>query len=167
MNAGLKFVLRFENADGTFDQSEILYPNGISDYIENAVGDTALTETVRWTMETSGKDRADKQEYKLRVDYVFCVSRTVHMLEYFHNSSWLEHGGAPEKAVKNAFTYAIDKRLRALGRYNKNESKIVFQDVEDCLCFVSNGFSTVASFSDQTKKAVTNSFIAEAMTHSA
>ena len=86
------------------------------------------------------------------------------MLEYFHNSSWLEHGGAPEKAVKNAFTYAIDKRLRALGRYNKNESKIVFQDVEDCLCFVSNGFSTVASFSDQTKKAVTNSFIAEAMT---
>ena len=164
VNAGLKFVLRFENADGTFDQSEILYPNGISDYIENAVGDTALTETVRWTMETSGKDRADKQEYKLRVDYVFCVSRTVHMLEYFHNSSWLEHGGAPEKAVKNAFTYAIDKRLRALGRYNKNESKIVFQDVEDCLCFVSNGFSTVASFSDQTKKAVTNSFIAEAMT---
>ena len=46
VNAGLKFVLRFENADGTFDQSEILYPNGISDYIENAVGDTALTETV-------------------------------------------------------------------------------------------------------------------------
>ena len=71
------------------------------------------------------------------------------MLEYFHNSSWLEHGGAPEKAVKNAFTYAIDKRLRALGRYNKNESKIVFQDVEDCLCFVSNGFSTVASFSEE------------------
>lgn len=164
VNAGLKFILRFEKSDGTFDETEILYENGIVDYIEEAVGETSLTETVKWTMEAVGRDREDKPEYKLRVDFAFCTSKTVHILDYFHNSSWLEHGGSPEKAVKAAFTYAVDKRLRALGRYNKNETKIVFQDIEDCLCYVSNGFSTVASFSDQTKKAVTNSFIAEAMT---
>ncbi len=164
MNAGLKFILRYENEDGSVDEKEILYPEGIADYIGNAVGDTALTETVRWTLETQGRDREDKPEYKLRVDFAFCISRTVHMLEYFHNSSWLEHGGVPEKAVRSAFTFAVDKRLRALGKYNKGESKIIFQDIEDCLCYVSNGFSTVASFSDQTKKALNNSFIAEAMT---
>lgn len=164
VNAGVKFILHYQNQDGTMYDREMLYPNGIEDYIKEAVGESAMTEPVRWQLSTSGRDRADKPEYKLRVDCVFCVSNAVHMLEYFHNSSWLEHGGAPEKAVRSAFVSAIDKRLRALGRYNKNESKIVFQDVEDCLCFVSSGLSTLASFSDQTKKAVTNTFIAEAMT---
>ena len=164
VNGGLRFVMRFENDDGSFDESEIYYENGIVDYIANTVGDTAVTETVTWSMDTVGKDREDKKEYKLHVDFAFCISKTVHMLEYYHNSSWLEHGGSPEKAVRSAFTSAVDKRLRALGRYNKNESKIIFQDIEDCLCYVSNGFSTVASFSDQTKKAVTNVFIAESMT---
>ena len=164
VNAGVKFILRYENQDGTKFEREMLYEHGIEDYVRNTAGDTALTEPVHWQLSTAGRDRADKPEYKLKVDCVFCVSNSVHFLEYFHNSSWLEHGGAPEKAVRSAFTSAIDKRLRALGRYNKNEAKIVFQDVEDCLCYVSSGFSSLASFSDQTKKAVTNTFIAEAMT---
>ena len=164
VNAGVRFVFTYENQDGTKYEREMLYENGIEDYVRKAAGDSALTEPVRWQLSTEGRDRADKADYRLKVECVFCVSNTVHMLEYFHNSSWLEHGGSPEKAVRSAFTSAVDKRLRALGRYNKNEQKIVFQDIEDCLCFVSSGFSSMASFSDQTKKAVTNSFIAEAMT---
>lgn len=165
VNAGLRFILRCENADSSFDEKEFLYPNGISDYVARLAGETAMTQPVLWKMpEVRGKDRADKEEYRLIAEVSFCVSNTVNVLEYYHNSSFLEHGGSPERAVKNAFVYAIDRRLKTLGKYNKNESKITFADVEDCLVLVTNSFSTQTSYANQTKKAITNSFIAEALT---
>ena len=147
-----------------FETEEFYYENGIEDYVAEVAGDTAETKVAHFHLETKGRDRADMKDYKLLVDVAFTVSKTVHMLEYYHNSSFLEHGGSPERAVKTAFVYAIDKRLKATGKYNKNEAKITFQDIEDCLILVTNGFSTQASYANQTKKAITNSFIAEAMT---
>ena len=165
VNAGLKFILKYENADGSFYEEEFLYPNGISDYVARLAGDTALTQPVLWKMgETVGRDREDKPEYKLIADISFCVSNTVNVLEYYHNSSFLEHGGSPERAVKNAFVYSVDKKLKAAGKYNKNESKITFADIEDCLVLVTNSFSTQTSYENQTKKSITNTFIAQAMT---
>lgn len=163
VNAGLKFTLRFEKA-GEFETYEFLYENGIADYVAETAGEAALTGPVLWKLETAGKDRADKKEYKLKAEVAFCFSNTVKMLEYYHNSSYLEHGGAPEKAVKNAFVFAVDKYLKAQGKYNKSESKITFADVEDCLILVTNSFSTQTSYENQTKKAITNTFIAEALT---
>ena len=84
--------------------------------------------------------------------------------EYYHNSSWLEHGGAPDKAVRSAFVSAIDSYLKQIGKYQKNESKISFQDVFDSLVLVTNCFSTYTSYENQTKKSITNKFIQEAMT---
>jgi DNA gyrase subunit B len=75
----------------------------------------------------------------------------------------LEHGGSPDRAVKSAFTFAIDKYLKSNGKYTKNEAKITFADVADCLVFISNSFSTMTSYENQTKKAITNTFIYEAM----
>ncbi len=165
VNAGLKFVLKFENADGSFFEQEFLYPNGISDYVARLAGDTAITQPVLWKMgETIGRDREDKPEYKLIADVSFCISNTVNVIEYYHNSSFLEHGGSPERAVKNAFVYSVDKQLKAKGKYNKNESKITFADIEDCLVLVTNSFSTQTSYENQTKKSITNTFIAQAMT---
>ena len=164
VNAGLKFHLKYETSDGVFEESEYLYPNGISDYVGRLAGDTAITQPVLWNMpEVKGRDREDKDEYRLVASVSFCVSNTVNVLEYYHNSSFLEHGGSPERAVKNAFTYAVDKKLKALGKYNKNEAKITFSDIEDCLVLVTNSFSTQTSYANQTKKAITNSFIAEAL----
>ena len=164
VNAGLRFRFRWEEEDGSFSEEEYVYENGISDYIRELAGDTALTEPVLWKMETKGRDRDDKEDYKLRCEAAFCVSSQVNVIEYYHNSSFLEHGGSPERAVRTAFTYAVDKKLRAAGKYNKNESKITFQDVEDCIIVVTNSFSTQTSYANQTKKAITNTFIAEAMT---
>ena len=165
VNAGLKFVLKFENADGSFFEQEFLYPNGISDYVARLAGDTAITQPVLWKMgETVGRDREDKPEYKLIADVSFCISNTVNVIEYYHNSSFLEHGGSPERAVKNAFVYSVDKKLKAAGKYNKNESKITFADIEDCLVLVTNSFSTQTSYENQTKKSITNTFIAQALT---
>ena len=164
VNAGLRFRFRWEEEDGSFSEEEYVYENGISDYIRELAGDTALTEPVLWKMETKGRDRDDKEDYKLRCEAAFCVSSQVNVIEYYHNSSFLEHGGSPERAVRTAFTYAVDKKLRAAGKYNKNESKITFQDIEDCIIVVTNSFSTQTSYANQTKKAITNTFIAEAMT---
>ena len=163
VNAGIKFVLKYETASG-FDTEEYLYENGISDYVAEKVGENALTAPVRWELETAGRDRDDKKDYKFKCEMVFCSSNSFKMLEYYHNSSFLEHGGSPEKAVRTAFVYALDKYLKEKGKYNKNESKITFTDVEDCLVMVTNGFSTHTSYENQTKKAITNTFIAEAMT---
>ena len=164
VNSGIKFRFRWQNTDGSFEESEFFYENGLADYVEELAGDTAETKTALWHLETKGRDRADMSDYKLKCDIAFCMSKTVHVLEYYHCSSYLEHGGSPERAVRNAFTYAIDKRLKATGKYNKNESKITFADVEDCLILITNSFSTQTSYANQTKKAITNSFIAEAMT---
>ena len=164
VNPGIRFTFRWQNEDGSFEEKDYFYENGIVDYISEIAGSTAETKTALWHLETKGRDREDLPEYKLKCDIAFCMSKTVHVLEYYHCSSYLEHGGSPERAVKNAFTYAIDKRLKTQGKYNKNESKITFADVEDCLILVTNSFSTRTSYENQTKKSITNPFIAEAMT---
>jgi len=163
-NAGIKFILKYETESGVFDTEEYFYENGIRDFIKEIAGEDTLTAPAYWTLETSGRDREDMADYKLKGEFVWCVSSKVSALKYFHNSSYLEHGGSPDDAVKRAFVYGVDKRLRAVGKYNKNESKIKFTDIEDCLIFISNSFSTQTSYANQTKKAITNTFIADAMT---
>ncbi len=164
VNKGLKFVLHYEKEDGGFDTEEFVYENGIADYIREIANGTALTEPVLWTLECSGRDREDKDDYKLRAEVAFCFSNTVNRIEYYHNSSFLEHGGSPDKAVRTAFVYAADKYLKAAGAYKKNESKIGFADIEDCLILIINSFSTQTSYENQTKKAITNVFIKDALT---
>ena len=163
VNAGIRFAFRWQKPDGTFDEEEFFYENGITDYIAELAGDTAETKIACFHLETKGRDRADMKDYKLVADVAWTVSKSVRVIEHYHNSSWLEHGGSPDKAVRLAFVSAVDKRLKATGKYNKNESKITFPDVEDCLVLVTNSFSTRPSYANQTKKAITNSFIAEAM----
>ena len=163
VNSGIRFNFRWENEDGSFAEESYFYENGITDYIAELAGDTAETKIARFHLETKGRDREDMKDYKLVCDIAFTVSKQVNVLEYYHNSSFLEHGGSPEKAVKLAFVYAVDKRLKATGKYNKNESKITFADIEDCLILVTNSFSTQTSYANQTKKAITNTFIADAM----
>ena len=164
VNPGVCFTLHLQKDDGSFEEQKFLYENGIADYIAELAGDTAMTAPVLWHLETKGRDRADKDEYKLKADFSFCVSNTINATEYYHNSSYLEYGGAPDKAVKIAFVYAVDKYLRAQGKYNKNEAKITFSDIADCLLLVINSSSTMASYENQTKKAINNTFIYEAMT---
>ncbi len=164
VNAGIRFIFNFENDDGGMDTEEFFYENGILDYVKSAAGEKPLTAPVRWEFEAMGRDREDLPEYKLRCEVAFCSSNSAQTLEYYHNSSYLEHGGSPEKAVRTAYTYAVDKYLKAQNKYNKNEAKVTFQDIADCLVLVTNSMSTQTSYANQTKKAITNSFIAEAMT---
>ena len=164
VNAGVRFVLRLEKEEGGFEESAYFYQNGIMDYIHELTGEEAMTAPVYWKMETMGRDRADKPDYKLRAEIAFCTSKTVSMAEYYHNSSYLELGGSPDKAVRAAFTFAIDKYLRGAGKYTKNEAKISYQDIEDCLVIIINSASTETSYENQTKKAINNVFITRALT---
>ena len=163
VNKGVTFRLRVEK-NGKFETTEYRYDNGITDYVAELAGDDPLTAPTYIETERRGRDRADKPEYKVKISASFCFSNRVNVLEYYHNSSWLEHGGAPEKATKSAFTSAIDGYIKKQSKYQKNESKISFQDVQDCLILVTNCFSTTTSYENQTKKAITNKFIQEAMT---
>ncbi len=163
VNSGITF--RFRNqVNGVFETTDFLYENGIADYIAELAGEPTLTPVVFWQTERRGRDRDDKPEYKVKLSCSFCFSQTASVIEHYHNSSWLEHGGSPDKALRSAFVSALDAFLKQQGKYNKNESKITFQDIADCLVFVSNDFSTMTSYENQTKKAVTNKFIQEAMT---
>ncbi len=163
VNAGVTFRFRRQNGS-RFETEEFKYENGISDYVSEIAGENALTLPYYIETERRGRDREDKPEYKVRLSAAFCFSNTVNRIEYYHNSSWLEHGGAPEKAAKNAFVYALDAYIKKTGKYQKSESKISFQDVQDCLILVTNCFSTQTSYENQTKKSITNRFIQEAMT---
>ncbi len=163
VNAGIKFIFRKETESG-FDTREYLYENGILDYVGEIAGENPLTQPYFIEGERRGRDREDKPEYNVKLSAAFCFSNTVNLIEYYHNSSWLEHGGAPEKAAKSAFVSAIDSYIKSLNKYQKNESKITFQDVADCLILVTNCFSTQTSYENQTKKAITNRFIQSSMT---
>ena len=161
---GLEFILLTEQEDGSFDRQTFYYENGITDYVREIAGDTALTEPVLWSMNAQGRDREDKADYKVKADFAFCITNTCARLEYYHNASYLEYGGAPDKAVKTAFVNGIDRMLKAGGKYTKNESKITFSDIEESLLLISNSFSTQTSYENQTKKAINNTFIQKAMT---
>ena len=164
VNAGITFRFKNEVLPGHFETQDFVYEDGIIDYVAEIAGEDALTTPVFWETERRGRDRADKPEYKVKISAAFCFSNRVNDIEYYHNSSWLEYGGAPEKATKSAFTSAIDAYIKQQGKYQKSESKISFQDVQDCLILVTNCFSTITSYENQTKKAITNKFIQEAMT---
>ncbi len=162
VNAGITF--RFRDQRGSrFETIDFKYENGIIDYVGEIAGDDPLTQPVYFEAERFGRDRADMPEYKVKLSASFCFSNIVNRIEYYHNSSFLEHGGSPEKAAKSAFVYAVDAYIRKIGKYQKNESKISFTDVQDCLVLVTNCFSTQTSYENQTKKAITNKFIQEAM----
>ena len=163
VNAGIKFQFRNEVEPDVFEETVFLYENGIPDYATELAGEGSLTAPVFWQTEKRGRDRADKPEYKVKLSVVCCFSNKVNRIEHYHNSSWLEHGGSPEKAAKSAFVSAVDKYLREQNKYQKNESKITWADIEDCLILVSNNFSTQTSYENQTKKAITNKFIQDAM----
>ncbi len=163
VNAGVQFVFRDETEQGV-EETTYCYENGILDYVNELTADNAMTMPQFWQTERKGRDRADKPEYKVKISAALCFSAAVNRIEYYHNSSFLEYGGAPEKATRNAFVYAIDAYLKQTGKYTKNESKITFQDVQDCLVLVTNCFSTRTSYENQTKKAITNKFVQDAMT---
>ncbi len=163
VNAGVTFRLRLQKG-GKFETRDYCYPNGIMDYVTELAGEGPLTAPTFLSTERKGRDREDKPEYKVKISAAFCFSNKVNVLEYYHNSSWLENGGAPDKAVKSAFLSAIDAYLKQQGKYQKNESSIKFQDIQDCLVLVTNCFSTQTSYENQTKKAINNRFIQQAMT---
>ncbi len=161
VNHCVHFILR-NQVGNSYETTEYYYENGIADYVAELVGEEPLTTAQVLTADKRGKDRADKPEYKVKLSCAFCFSRTVQRLEYYHNSSWLEHGGAPDKAVRSAFVSALDAYLKQNNKYQKNESKITFQDIADSLVLVTNCFSTLTSYENQTKKSITNKFIQEA-----
>ena len=163
VNQGITF--RFRNqVGGKFETEEFCYPGGIREYVEELVGDNAFTMPVFWETERRGRDAENRPEMKLKITASFCFSKLISRVEYYHNSSWLEYGGSPDKAVRSGFTAAFDKYLRESGKYTKNESKIIFQDIQDSLVLVTNCFSTIGCFENQTKKSVNSKFTQDAMT---
>lgn len=160
-NKGLKFILKDEESEC---QYEYYYENGIADYLKEVATDDNLIENQFFDLETRGRDREDKPEYKLKAEIGFTFSKTSSLMEYYHNSSYLEHGGSPDKAVKSAFVSALDQYMKNTGKYQKNEKKITFIDIQESLVIIINSFSTVTSYENQTKKAINNKFIQEALT---
>ena len=164
VNDGVKFILKDQTTASKFETFEFCYNDGIMDYVKELAGDNAFTTPQYWECERKGKDREDLPEYKLKIKAAICFSLKTQLKEYFHNSSFLEHGGAPEKAFRSAFVNQINAYLKANNKYAKNDGQINIQDVEDCIIFVVSSFSTQTSYENQTKKAITNKFIQEAMT---
>lgn len=163
VNAGLTFIFKNETDKG-FETKEYCYKEGITDYVRELLGEDSLSQPVFWQDERVGRDREDRPEYKVKLSCCVAFSNRVNLIEYYHNSSFLEHGGAPDKAARIAFVAEVDAYLKNNGKYNKGESKVTFADVADCLVFVSNCFSTITSYENQTKKSITNKFIQECTT---
>ena len=164
-NTGVRFILQVENEQGKLDTTEYYYENGVQQYAEEMAGPDALGTPICWHMgEQVGRDAEDRAPYTVQADIAFCPMQRNGRAEYLHNSSYLEYGGSPDKATRTAFAYAVDKYLKNQGKYNKNEAKVTFNDIADSLFIVISSFSTETSYENQTKKAINNAFIAQALT---
>ncbi len=164
VNDGITFIFKNQTTATQFDTYEYCYENGIQDYVKELAGDKAFTTPQYWECERMGRDREDLDDYKLKIKAALCFSLNTQLKEYYHNSSFLEHGGAPEKAFRSAFVNQINAYLKANNKYNKTDSQINIQDIEECVIFVVSSFSTQTSYENQTKKAITNKYIQDAMT---
>ena len=164
VNAGIKFILKNQISGNSFETFEYVYDNGITDYVKEIANGTEMSTVQFWSTERTGRDRADMKDYRVKITASLCFSNKIQLKEYYHNSSFLEYGGAPEKAFRSAFVSQIDNYLKTNGKYVKSDAKITYQDIEDCLVLVVSSFSTQTSYENQTKKAITNKFIQEAMT---
>lgn len=164
VNNGIRFILKNQIGESRFETYEYRYDNGIVDYLGEIVDNKSIVPIQYWSCERTGKDREDKPEYKVKIFAALTFSDKMSFKEYYHNSSFLEYGGAPDKAVKSAFVSQIDAYMKQNGKYNKTDGKITFQDIDDCLVLIMSSFSTQTSYENQTKKAITNKFIQEAMT---
>lgn len=165
INPGIRFILHTEIEPGEFHEDVFFYEHGITDHIQEVLaGHKPISTVYEFSMEKRGQDKDDQPEYPVQMHCAFCFTTSTSCIEHYHNSSWLEHGGSPEKALKAAFTSVLDEFLKKAGKYNKTETPISYQDVCDSLIFISNNFSTKASYENQTKKAVNNKFIKDAMT---
>ena len=164
VNDKITFVFKNQLTATQFETFEYCYENGIKDYVAELAGDGAFTSPQYWECERVGRDRDDLNDYKLKIKAALCFSLKTQLKEYYHNSSFLEHGGAPEKAFKSAFVNQINAYLKSTNKYNKTDSQITVQDIEECVIFVVSSFSTQTSYENQTKKAITNKFIQDAMT---
>ena len=164
VNPNLLFVYRSQQDDSSFEEREFLYENGITDYVKEIADGQNFTSVQFWQAERKGRDREYKSDYKVKMSFALTFSNKIKQIEYYHNSSFLEHGGSPERAVKQAFVSQIDSYMKSNNKYLKNEAKVTFADVEDCLILVSSSFSTQTSYENQTKKSITNKFIYDAMT---
>ena len=164
VNAGIVFHFRDEISSGNFETIDFVYENGIWDHAAEIIGDEGLTSVQNWTSERKVRDREDLDMYNVKINVACAFSNKVTACEYYHNSSWLEHGGAPEKAVSSAFVSQIDTYLKNNNKYNKNEKKIKIDDILDCLVIIISSFSNVTSYENQTKKAINNKGIQDAMT---
>lgn len=164
VNDGITFIFKNQLTATQFETTEFCYENGIKDYVAEIAGEDAFTTPQYWECERVGRDRDDLDDYKLKIKAALCFSLKRQLKEYYHNSSFLEHGGAPEKAFRSAFVSQINAYLKQNNKFNKNDSQINVQDIEECVIFVVSSFSTQTSYENQTKKAITNKFIQEAMT---
>ena len=164
VNDGITFIFKNQLTATQFETTEFCYENGIKDYVAEIAGEDAFTTPQYWECERVGRDRDDLDDYKLKIKAALCFSLKRQLKEYYHNSSFLEHGGAPEKAFRSAFVSQINAYLKHNNKFNKNDSQINVQDIEECVIFVVSSFSTQTSYENQTKKAITNKFIQEAMT---
>lgn len=164
VNSGIKFIFKFQNEDSSFKELEFLYPNGIVDYVEEILDHDYITPVQNWSYDEQVRDREDKPFYKFKANIAVAFSNKLSLGEYYHNSSHLEHGGSPERAVRNALSSQIDNYLRQSNKYTKNENKISFSDIEDSLVIVISSFSTVTSYENQTKKSITNKGIQDSLT---
>ncbi|MEG2053889.1 MAG: toprim domain-containing protein, partial [Oscillospiraceae bacterium] len=163
VNAGIKFIFN-DQSEGKTVTTEFCYQNGIQDYVDEIANLESLTQTIFCQSTAEGQDSPERPMYKVKMSVAFCFSNKTQRLEYYHNSSFLEHGGSPDRAVKTAFVSQIDSFLKQKNMYKKGENKITFTDIQDCLIYVSSCFSTQTSYENQTKKAITNRFITQAMT---
>lgn len=161
INKGITFELLDEESGQVY---RFLYERGIEDYLTEVAGNSTFTKPRSIYLETSGRDREDKPRYKLKAEVCFAFSNEVNKMEFYHNSSYLEYGGSPDKATRSALTSSIDMLIKNQGKYQKGEKKITFSDIEESLILVINSFSTMTSYENQTKKAITNKFIQQALT---
>ena len=131
------------------------YNNGIEGYLQDIIEDKPIVDIIR--IKKDLKHYVDKKERddEINIDFAFTFSNTNNKITHIEllNGSLLDLHGTPFDGITVGLKNAINRKIRELNLYNKNEKQIINEDVLISLNHALDLKSLLTEYTNQSKRS--------------
>ena len=131
------------------------YDNGIEGYLLDILEDKPISDIIRFKKDVKyfvdKKDRDDE----IHIDFAFTFSNTNNKTTHIEllNGSLLDLHGTPYDGIVNGLKNAINRKIKDLNLYSKNEKQIINEDVLISLNHALDLKSLLTEYTNQSKRS--------------
>ena len=131
------------------------YNNGIEGYLQDIIEDKPIVDIIR--IKKDLKHYVDKKERddEINIDFAFTFSNTNNKITHIEllNGSLLDLHGTPFDGITVGLKNAINRKIRELNLYSKNEKQIINEDVLISLNHALDLKSLLTEYTNQSKRS--------------